>query len=336
MFKDWENLQDWKPPKEEDTLEATWWLFDREPGMDDILEQAGEEPLKEMIEKLKVYPFQDTEGKDRMFVARYEFPKAGEEFQFPQAVFMENPCGFIDFLTGFPLECVEMLILIGEHSSKPDKVAVLAGEGYAAPPVPDDFFAGYDEDKILLNYLFLNAANVDWMAKNLEGEPDPTNLHWWLRLNLLEKFPAIDGGEVETKFPVPGEFVALGLRLMPDKPWGEQKSSPFLYAGNWMDTVYYTSAVITEVIDPTDDVPCSTYKVRWRVCDKSDDKGVIEGVRPSDFCEYRVGDRVTLLKDVSTEKVSQLWKDEDMKTFGDNWQIVPITFYGLDQEDQEE
>ena len=58
--------------------------------------------------------------------------------------------------------------------------------------------------------------------------------------------------------------MALGNRMMPNKPWGKQKSSPFLYSGNWMDTIYYTSAVITEVIDPTDETPYPTYKAKWR------------------------------------------------------------------------
>ena len=304
--------------EEASTLEATWWIFDREPGMDDIIEQAGPDPLKEMIEKLKVHPFQDTEGKYRMFLARYEFPKWGEEFQFPQAAFMENAYGFIDFLTGFPLECVEMLVLIGEYCSEPDKVAAVAGDGYAAPPVPNDFFAGYDEDKTLLNYLYLNADNVQWMADNLDGEPDPTELHWWLRVNLINE---------EAKYPVPGEFMSLGLRLMPDKSWGSQKSSPFIYSGQWLDTVFYTSAVITEVIEPDDTFPFARYKVRWRVTEKYKD-GIIDNVKPSDFCTYAVGDRVCILKDISVTKVSELWKDLDMTTFGDNWTLAPITFYG--------
>jgi hypothetical protein len=62
--------------------------------------------------------------------------------------------------------------------------------------------------------------------------------------------------------------------------------------------------------------------------------------RPSDFAEYRVDDRVTILKDVATEKKTQLWKDDDMQYFGGKkeiapkditWQIIPLTFYGLEK-----
>ena len=79
---------------------------------------------------------------------------------------------------------------------------------------------------------------------------------------------------------------------------------------------------VTEVIEPTDEAPYPTYKVQWRKDEVT--------ATPSDFAEYKVGDRVTILKDVATTKQSQLWKDDDMKEFGENWMIVPITFYGLE------
>ena len=114
-----------------------------------------------------------------------------------------------------------------------------------------------------------------------------------------------------------------------------------------MDTIWYTGGRITEVIEPEDEgedvgkFPWKTYKVKWR--------GVEVNVIPTDFAEYRgpvdvdtPGDRITILKDVATEKTSQLWKDDDMKpdtavtgddpdkTFIGPWQICPITFYGLE------
>ncbi len=304
------------------TLEPTWWIFDREPGMDDLMEQAGDSLKETMFDRLEVQPFQDTDGNDRLFLARFEIPIYGKNFQKTDGVISgQHPAAFIDFLGGFPLECCEMLMAIGERSSSKDKVPVLPGEDAAAAPVPQEFFVGYDEDRVLLNYLYLTPENVQWMAKNLDGEPGPANLHWWLRVNLVE-----DSGS-PSKWPLPGEFMGLGVRMMPDKPWGSQKSSPFIYSGNWMDTVYYTGAVIKEVQEPTDDQPYSTYTVIWRGQE-------ITEVRPSDFAEYKVDDRVTILKDVTTEKESQLWRDDDMKEFDkDKWMIAPITFYGLEKEE---
>jgi hypothetical protein len=174
-----------------------------------------------------------------------------------------------------------------------------------------------EEGKILLNLTAIATKNVaKILAPNLDGEPEPTKAHWWFRVQLA-------GGTV--KFPVPGEFLGLGVRMFPGMYWGRQKSSPFVYSGNWMDTVYYTGARITEVIDPTDDVPYPTYKVTWRKDEFT--------VNPSDFAEYKVDDRVTILKDVATEKTTQLWKDDDMAEFGENWMIAPISFYGLDTQE---
>lgn len=219
--------------------------------------------------------------------------------------------GFIDFLCGFPIDCVEMLVLIGEHSSSTVKGSD-AGDKVHAPVPTGQFFQWPEEDKILLNRTALPAKNTETFPADLEGEPDPAHAHWWLRLHL-------DGSE---KYPIPGEFIGLGVRMMPNLYWGKQKSSPFIWSGNWMDTVYYTGGVITEVIAPSDIVPFHTYKVKWRKDEVT--------ATPSDFALYKVGDRVTILKDVATIKKSQLWKDDDTDTFGELWMIAPITFYGLE------
>jgi hypothetical protein len=216
--------------------------------------------------------------------------------------------------------------MVGEYSTDEKLLAeagsVKPGTG-AAAPMPTKFFQWPEEDKILVNTTAIVSKDVKWFAKNLSGEQKPER-HRWLRINLTagsEEFP--------NKYPVPGEFMGLGVRMMPDKPWGKQESSPFLYSGNWMDTVYYTSAVVQGINEPTDEEPYSTYDVKWR---ESGAKGSSITVRPSDFAEYKVGDRVTILKDVATTKKTQLWKDEDMDTFGDTWMIAPIGFYGLDKE----
>jgi hypothetical protein len=303
------------------TLEPTWSILDREPGMDDLAEGA-DEILKKMGEDLKIYPFQDTDGNDRLFLARFEFAKFGESSQYPEAIKGES-VAFIEFLAGFPIDCVEMLLAIGEISSKADKVHVQAGTGVTAPvpQSPAHFFQWPDSEKVLLNLTAIAVKDVAKIfAPNLEGEPKPAKVHWWFRMQLA-------GGE--KKFPVPGEFLGLGVRMMPDMYWGHQKSSPFIYSGNWMDTVYFTGAVITEIIVPTDETPYPTYKVQWRKNEVT--------MPASDFAEYKVGDRVTILKDVATVKTTQLWKDDDMKADCDKavWQIVPVSFYGYGLAEEE-
>jgi hypothetical protein len=284
-----------------------------------------------MTETLKTQVFRDREDNKKLFLARFEFPKYGEDFNFPDAIFVEDPeniVGLIDFLAGFPIDCVEMLVAIGEHSTKASLVSVKEVEGdVITAPIPDTFFYWPDPNKRLFNLTALPTTNfAKVMAENLEDEPKPTKLHWWFRVNMRKKEIDENGNETDAqnKFPVPGEFLAVGVRMMPDKPWGHQKSNPFLYAGNWMDTVYYTSGVITEVIAPTNDVLYPQYKVRWRSEEIT--------ARATDFAEYQVGDRVTVLKDIETTKTTQLWKDEDMTQYETKWLVAPITFYGLEEE----
>lgn len=61
-------------PDELPGLDPTWIILDREPGMDDLKVKAGDS-LQKMGEDLKIYPFQDRDGNDRLFLARFEFPK---------------------------------------------------------------------------------------------------------------------------------------------------------------------------------------------------------------------------------------------------------------------
>jgi hypothetical protein len=335
--------EDFLPYRED--LGPTWWIMDSDEGMDDIADQAGDS-LQDMVKNLQINPFQTLAGTDRLFLARFEFPIYGADFHYQEAVFVNQQpvSGFIDFLAGFPIEdkgvpAVEMLMAIGQYSTTPDKVTAVPGDDKVVAPVPETFFQWPDKDKILLNLTSLVAANFDQvtqqnvtgvpaqiLAKNLNGQPAPTKPHWWFRINM----PASDASGNPPKWPVPGELLALGVRMMPDVCWGTQSqlSSSFMYAGHWMDTVFYTSGVVTEVIDPTVDTPYPTYKVKWRVTDANSD-GIVTAT-PSDFATYQVGDRVTILKDVTTTKTSQLWSDDDMKAFGDTWQIVPISFYELD------
>ena len=305
------------------TLEEIWWVLDEESGMDDLWEQAGDsllemvQSLKDLGDDKKIYPFQ-TNGQSRLFLARFEIPIYGGTFQFPKAVFAASAVAFLDFLSGVPVDCTEMLVAIGEYSSQANKLAVLPGDGQPVAPVPD-FFEWPDQKAVLLNLTAIAEDIAEILADNLDGEPEPRAAHWWFRVNLVAEDVGTDPENMR-KFPVPGEFLGLGVRMMPDKPWGEQKSSPFIWSGNWINTVYLTSAVIKEVIEPNDTYPYSRYIVQWQKFEVT--------ANPSDFCEYRVGDRVSVLKDVSTTKTSQLWRDEDQHTWGENWALVPISYYG--------
>jgi len=324
-----ERMEEEVPLPKDWPSEVTWWLFKEEQGFDDRLEKAGDS-LQKMFDRFEIYPVQ-IEDKSMLYLARFEFPKHNENFQFPEALLEqendeedeEDVAGFIDFLSGWPMGSIEMLMMVGELSSRKDKsdgnLESLTEKGALTPPVPDDFFEGYAERKIMVNWIYLDTDYAESLVDGLKDEPEPEGLHWWVRINITES----------DRFPVPGEFLALGARLMPDRVWGEQKSSPFLFSGNWLDMVFYTSGIVKEVQDPTEERPYPLYKVQWR-------KQEVQ-VKPSDFAEYQVGDRVTIIKDLTGDKPSQLWKDQDMETFDtETWVIAPINFYGLDQTAQED
>jgi hypothetical protein len=316
------------------TLEACWSVLDTEPGMDDLANEASPKFLEKLAEA-GIYPFHDTDRETRLFLARFEICRPGQDPKYP-AAFTEGDAGFIHFLGGFPVDCIEMLVAIGEFSSiaKEDedlKVSADPGNDKVFPGIPSKgLFKWPENEKILLNLTAIPIKNLaKWFAKNLEGEPKPKSPKWWFQTRL--KSTNLSGEKI--KFPVPGEFLGLGVRIWPGKYWGHQKSNPFIYSGNFFDTVFYTSGVITEIIE--DDLN-TFYKVIWHGKE-------IEEVyaMASDYALYKIGDRVTILKDVATEKTTQLWKDDDMKYFGGSegidpaditWQIVPIVFYGLEKE----
>lgn len=309
----------------QNTLEACWCFF-FSPGFDDLAED-NQDILDKMIDDLEIYPFVDKNKDYRIFLARFEFAKHGEDFTFPEAV-KSSSYGFIDFLGGFPVDCVEMLVGIGEYSTKAEDVYADEGKS-VSPRVPKTkLFNWPDKKKVFFNYTAI-CGKVDgvklgkYLAKNLDSETKPRGPKWWFRVQIQGK---------EIKFPIPGEFFGLGVRILPGKYWGHQRSNPFVYAGNWMDTVYYSSGKVVLVNEPTDDRPYYTYTVKWK-------KEEIEDVRPSDFNIYEVDDRVTLIKDVDTEKTSQLWKDDDMQEGNfliDKWMIAPVMYYDINNRKEEE
>lgn len=297
-------------------LGPTWFAF-KEDRMDDTLEKAGDSLEKAMFERLNIRPVVvvDEGEKERLFLARFELPKYGASLQFPEAALpMTYKClGWIDFLSGFHYGCCEMLVVVGEVSTKIDDFPAKDGEDRPVPPVPDELFdEQFQDDKILHNYIWLESDNTEGLVDGVRGEPEPAGPHWFFRVNCIES----------QKWPYPGEFLGLGNRIFPNLPWTLGKSPgfhPFLFSGMFMDTVFITSAEVMAV-KPVDEGYVKV-KVKWREQEL--------WVYPSDFAEYEIGDRVTICKDVAAPKTSELWKDEDLWAFDEEfWRIVPLTYYG--------
>ncbi len=145
--------------------------------------------------------------------------------------------------------------------------------------------------------------------------------------------------EADAKFPMPGELVCLVCKTMPFVIWWFQDTNPFLYSGNWFETEFYSSGIVLEVCEPDpanypgEEVtpPYNVYKV---LC-----KGEEIYLKPTDFLEYEVGERVAVLKAVAWEgnfhwDRIRFWNHaalpDDMTPHQkslDYWFIAPITFY---------
>jgi hypothetical protein len=137
----------------------------------------------------------------------------------------------------------------------------------------------------------------------------------------------------DSTLPVPGEFIGILCRPVscPPHVWWFQESSPFVYAGNWVETGNLTSGVVTAVTlaaNRTDGGLGNLYTVKIQGCEVLVDS--------SDFLVYSVGDRVAVLvSPISTSSANKsfTWADRtpikstDALTKKSNQVIVPMTFY---------
>jgi len=288
---------------------APTWYAVRDKKIKNVMDTARDS-LDHMFEKLKVWPAQRWRT-DIIYQAKYEMRAFQQGWRTPEGVLDKKEAdmvvGWIDFLSGIPFGAVEMLVAITEAGTEPKDLPVKPGKG-PAPPVPEKFFKGQKREYVLFNHIWLVEKGVKAMAPPVAAGEQTDNL-WWLRVNLKE----------EDLYPFPGEFVGLAVRLFPNLPWGEQESSPYLFSGNWMDTLYYTSGIVKEVIQGEDH---DEYVIKWR--------GQEIRAKSSDFATYKRNDRVVALKNVTDSRPTQRFDDEDTEKFNaEDWAIVPVTFYGV-------
>jgi len=286
---------------------APTWYAVRDEKIRNIMETARDS-LDHMFQKLQVWPAQNRQA-DVIYQAKYEMRAFQRGWRSPEGVLDQKNAdmvtGWIDFPSGIPFGAVEMLVAITEAGTEPEELSVKPGKG-PAPPLPAKFFKGQKREYILFNHIWLVQKGVKAMAPPVAAG-EQTKKIWWLRVNLTE----------QDLYPFPGEFVGLAVRLFPNLPWGTQKSSPYIFSGNWIDTLYYTSGIVKEVIQGEDS---DEYIIKWR--------GQEIRVKSSDYATYKRHDRVVVLKDIKTGRPTQRFDDEDTEKFNrDEWAIVPITFY---------
>lgn len=282
--------------------------------------------------------------------------------------------GYISFPIG-QLGVMEVISLLQETELSGYKFTAVDNSGFywtkAAPTLedkdkpktqstPEMFPDGKDENGNILAgqnycfgrhliesaYLVPETATQNLLTKESES---PVNRDVELFSSKMEKYAE----EVEpklwmrywihkdSKLPVPGEFIGILCRPVAAPPhvWWFQESSPFLYAGNWLETGNLTSGIVTKVTLETDREDGGTgneYDVKIQGCEVT--------VYSTDFYDYKVGDRVAILKLDSTAtpstdeqkaaaKKSFTWLDQvhlkasDGNTVKSNLVIIPATFY---------
>lgn len=136
----------------------------------------------------------------------------------------------------------------------------------------------------------------------------------------------------DSTLPVPGEFIGILCRpaAAPPHVWWFQESTPFLYAGNWMETNHFTSGVITSVTLEKDR-PAGSVGNEYRV----KVQGVEITAYATDYFLYAVGDRVAILKTASPGAATQTFCSLEQTHLHEGdavssmYVIIPATFYKL-------
>jgi hypothetical protein len=135
-----------------------------------------------------------------------------------------------------------------------------------------------------------------------------------------------------SKWPVPGEFIGILAKpvSVPPHVWWFQESTPFVYAGNWVETDNLTSGEVISITLEADR-PAGSVGNEYGVLVQ----GCLVNIYASDFFPYSVGDRVAIVKLDSTtaQSKSYTWLDQptfkemDESTTLTNYIIIPAVFY---------
>ena len=95
------------------------------------------------------------------------------------------------------------------------------------------------EKLIKKGYLVVDNSVVELTANKFDDIDNPP-VHQWMRYWIKASNTMI----------IPGEFVGMLCRPWPLHCWWYQESAPFIYAGNWIETEFYTSGVVKCVMEP--------------------------------------------------------------------------------------
>jgi len=206
--------------------------------------------------------------------------------------------------------------------------------GELLPPFDFDVRENCGEMMMDKGYVLDDDTTCELMA---EGFGDDPPKHKWLRYWIKRDNTTI----------IPGEFVGILCRPWPLHCWWKQETAPFVYSGHWLETEFYASGIVKEVLEAGDyDGEDGEVGNRYKVWAKNEEITV----KSTDFLEYEVDERVGILKTYrdgaggpsyggsmtpsgsggGTTNFS--WKELSLQNTGDElnkqWVIVPVDFYG--------
>jgi len=208
---------------------------------------------------------------------------------------------------------------------------VLSG-GLLLPPFELSVEQIFGEELMSKGWLTTDDSVAELYAEPFAGQDDFPK-HKWLRYWIKPENTTI----------VPGEFVGLMCRPWPLHCWWYQETAPFVYSGTWVETEFYTSGVVKEVIEPEE----GEVGNRYRVWVKNEE--II--VKSSDFLEYEEDEQIGLLKTwregeptVPGGEVGPAgatpgsgvfdWQGLTLQNTGEalntEWVIVPVSFFEAD------
>ena len=272
----------------------------------------------------------------------FEFGFFGQAIQFesdgPEGMVKGDVCGYLAFPVG-QLGVMEVISVFFETETEVDgfslekdetPVTFGVGDGSLFPPADDagqnnSFGLYLIESGYIRNTDDETDRHAELFAADIpEAEYGDIKPKTWMRLWLHK----------DKLRPVPGEFVGVLLKPvgLPPHIWWFQESSPFVYAGNWWETEWVTSGVVTERTleeDRDDGKDGDEYKIRVH--------GYEMTLYTTDFFRYEVDERVAVVKldnvqDELPEKaynwkrLTEQWDKERDQTYTD-YIIIPISFY---------
>lgn len=156
-------------------------------------------------------------------------------------------CGFLAFPVG-PLGVEQVLSVLSlslledkKYQVEDDSLKPQTAEGLLSPigPQTNDCIGRHLVEDA---YLMVD-RDVEYPASIMPGH-DSILPHHWMRLWL----------DKEGTWPVPGEFISLVAKPLGDPPhcWWYQRTSPFIYSGQFFETEYYTSGIVLAIIESID------------------------------------------------------------------------------------